>query len=240
MISSNSLLIPQFSTNPNLALDFYNINGYHIEMNVWSENEILNINEAASDIASINDNLNYSPIIHGDRYSAVFLNSAKNSKIINIVKLILGKDIFGLQTVYYFCKPGTKGFTLHQDNFYVKTSKDAFLTSWSPLIDVNSERGSLVAYPGSHKEEILEVADSFIQPGTDQPAALECILPFGYFPISLDAPKGSCVFMHGHLVHSSCNNNSNLFRKTFLTTYIKSGHIFNPGKTERNLIDLNL
>lgn len=239
MISSNSILIPQFSTNPKLALDFYNINGYHIEKNVWSETEILDINKAASDLASINNNLNYSPIIHGDRHSDVFLNCAQNSKVLNIVKHILGNDIFGLQTVYYFCKPGTKGFTLHQDNFYVKTSRDAFLTTWSPLIDVNPERGSLVAYPSSHKEEILEVTDSFIQPGTDQPAALECILPFGYLPTSLDAPKGSCVFMHGHLVHSSCDNISNLFRKTFLTTYIKSGHIFNSGKTERRLIDLN-
>jgi ectoine hydroxylase-related dioxygenase (phytanoyl-CoA dioxygenase family) len=237
MNSTSSIEIPQFSDDPQKALHFYREYGFQIELNIWSQAEIIEINEQADKIDA-NISGNFSSIIHGDRISPPFLKNAKNPKIIAIIESLLGGRVSGLQTVYYFGKPGTKGFPLHQDNFFVQSHRDMFATAWSPFIDVNPSCGCLIAYPGSHREAILEVTDTQFKPDLGDPQSPGCILPSSYLPMAIDAPKGSCVFLHGHMAHSSCDNTSEIFRRTFLTTYIKEGANFRAGRTERKPIQI--
>jgi len=234
---SSQIKIPQFSKDPFEAYNFYMKYGFQIEFEIWSESEICEINEEADKMQAriVGD---YLPIIHGDRISPVFLKSAKNPRVIEIIEKLTGGRITGLQTVYYFGKPGTKGFPKHQDNFFVRTHRDMFVTAWSPMIDVNLNRGCLLAYPGSHKENILEANETQASTSLGQPPNLECNLPIGYTPLIIDAPKGSCVFLHGHTVHSSAENLSNLFRRTFLTTYLKEGAYFQAGRSGRVPINI--
>jgi phytanoyl-CoA hydroxylase len=229
---SSQMKIPQFSKDPLKAMEFYMEYGFQIEFKIWSELEMNEINEQADKMQACIGG-DYLPIMHGDRKSPVFLRSAKNPRVIAIIEKLLGGRTSGLQTVYYFGKPGSKGFPLHQDNFFVRSHKDMFVTAWSPMIDVNLNSGCLVAYPGSHREEILEVIQKQSSTSIGQPPGLECILPSGYMPLVIDAPKGSCVFIHGHTVHSSAVNLSDLFRRTFLTTYLKEGAVFQAGKSGR-------
>ena len=237
MNSSSSIEIPQFSDVPQKALDFYREYGFQIELDVWSEAEMIEINEQADKIDGTNGGC-FSSITHGDRISPVFLKNAKNPRIIAIIENLLGGRVSGLQTVYYFGKPGTIGFPLHQDNFFVQSHRDMFATAWSSMIDVTPHCGGLIAYPGSHREPILEVTDTQSNSGLSHPQSLECNLPSSYFPIAIDAPKGSCVFLHGHIAHSSGDNISDIFRRTFLTTYIKEGANFRAGRTERKPIHI--
>ncbi len=234
---ASSLIIPQFCDDPYKATFFYMENGFHIEKDVWSETDINEINEEADKIQAETDG-NFSTITHGDRKSDVILKSAKNTKIIAIVENFVRGRIAGLQTVYSFNKPGTKGFQLHQDNFYIRTHRDMFVSAWSPMVDVNQQNGCLIVYPGSHKEPILEVKETKSCNGLNQPLSAECILPDNYVPLAIDAPKGACVFLHSQIAHSSYDNISDQYRRTFLTTYIKDGATFQTGKTGRKRIPL--
>ena len=52
--------------------------------------------------------------------------------------------------------PGTKGFSPHQDNTYVKAEGNTFVSAWIALTDVSKENGGLMIWPETHKEENLE------------------------------------------------------------------------------------
>ena len=143
----------------------------------------------------------------------------------------------GLQTQFFYCCPNTRGFSLHQDNFFVQTPFGKFASVWCALTDTNHENGGLIVYPGSHKEGLLPVRElsceetlitkSFQTPNANN---WECIVPSKYQPICPSVPKGSALFIHGHLVHGSNNNNSDQWRQVLLCTYVCSGEPFRPGR----------
>ena len=56
--------------------------------------------------------------------------------------------------------PGTKGFSPHQDNTYVKASSDSFISAWIALTNVNNKNGGLIIWPKSHKENQLEQVEN--------------------------------------------------------------------------------
>ena len=233
--SSSQMKIPQFSKDPLKAMDFYMEYGFQIEFNIWSELEMNGINEQANKMQACIGG-DYLPIMHGDRKSSVFLRSAKNPRVIAIIEKLLGGRTSALQTVYYFGKPGTKGFPLHQDNFFVASHADSFGSAWSPMVDVNPLRGGLIVYPGSHREPLLDVRETGLQSSPSQDVnahKLECILPEKYSPVSVDVDAGCCVFLHGHSVHSSHPNQSDIYRRVFLATYIRQGAPFRPGNTAK-------
>lgn len=62
---------------------------------------------------------------------------------------------------------------------------------------------------------------------------LECVLPIKYLPVDVDVDAGCCVFLHGHTVHSSHVNQSDVFRRVLLATYIRQGAAFRSGNTAK-------
>ena len=233
--STRNYTIPQFVDNPSAALAFYAEYGFQIEGNVWSAIEQAEINLEA-DAMSTGVDETFLPIMNCHRESPRFLKALKNIRILKIMEQLLGGKVSGLQSEYFFGKPGTKGFSMHQDNFFVASQADLFGTAWSPMVDVNPRRGGLIVYPGSHREPLLEVRETNLgsSPGQDLNAhKLECVLPTKYLPVDVDADAGCCVFLHGHTVHSSHPNQSDVFRRVLLATYIRQGAPFRSGNTAK-------
>jgi ectoine hydroxylase-related dioxygenase (phytanoyl-CoA dioxygenase family) len=56
------------------------------------------------------------------------------------------------------------------------------------------------------------------------------VIPPQYQPVPLQIARGSVLFMHGHLVHSSTDNHSRRFRRSFLVDYIREGAPFAVGR----------
>src|SRR5581483_4260662 len=99
---------------------------------------------------------------------------------------------------------GTPGFAAHQDNYYVEAPRDAFVSVWSPMVDVSRTNGTLMIYPGSHHENILpiEPVEVIEDPGQDKNAhRQQVVLPDKYRPMDVIASAGDAVFIHGYLVH---------------------------------------
>jgi ectoine hydroxylase-related dioxygenase (phytanoyl-CoA dioxygenase family) len=56
----------------------------------------------------------------------------------------------------------------------------------------------------------------------------------GEFPsVTMSLRRGSTVFFHSQLVHSSNDNRSNKFRYSFLATYLLKGSPFRPGEAQQ-------
>ncbi len=241
MKQSQRTNLPQFSREPETAFESYKCLGYHIEEGIWSCDECEALIDAAKNFRSAKDGT-FAPLMQPHREDPVFLRALRNPKIIAIVEKLAAGRVSGLQSVFYFTKPGTFGFTMHQDNRFVETAPDAFVSAWSAMQDVTPEMGGLVGYPGSHNEPILPTVKTSRSPdaGQDHNAYQEeAVLPAGYEPLDLVVPAGAVLFMHAHFVHSSLHNCSDKFRYSMLLTYVRSGERFRAGaNAKRTEVDV--
>jgi len=221
-----------FKQNPELALKQYYDVGYHIEPDVWTAQECENLITSSKNLPTYQDG-NLKPVMHPHRLDSQFLTALKNPKIIQILELLVNGKVSAIQSQFFFGRPGTKGFAMHQDNYYVQSSRDGFASAWSALTDVDPSNGGLITYPKTHLEPVLPMepiaqTDNF---GQDPNATYQqTVLPNGYIPVDLFVPKGAVVFLHAHNVHKSHDNQTkDRFRQVLLTTYIRQGEKFRPG-----------
>ena len=223
---------PSFKSQPDGALAKFHETGYFIEPLVFSAAECDQIIKAGMELPGIKSG-DRRPAMHPHRQSAIFLGVLRDARIVNIMRLLLGGKPNGLQTEFFYGTPGVKGFSKHQDNFFVEAPADAFASAWIALVDVTPQKGCLVGYPGSHNEGRLPVHKLELGPiaGQDPNANNEeSVLPAGYQELDLPVAKGSIVFLHSHFVHGSRANVTNDFRYALLCTYIREGSHFRPGQ----------
>lgn len=217
--------------------------GFHIEKNVFTPEECEELIRAGT---HLNGFLNgyHRPAMMPHKENPFFLTAMKKPKIVELLSKFLNGKIAGLQSEFFYCKPDTRGFSLHQDNFFVEAPYDAFGSAWIALTDTYKEKGGLIVYPGSHKEGMLQVKSLDLNKDTNQdPNANneEVILPEHYLKnrLNVSIPKGGVLFIHGHLVHGSNPNITQDWRYVLLNTYIRQGENFRSGRyAQRELIEL--
>lgn len=230
-----------FKTNPEEALAFYHEHGFHIEENIFSNEECRQLIDEAQHLESA-INQTFRPQMMPHRTHPIYLNAMRKPALANIMNQLVDGIAMGLQTEFFYCKPGTRGFSLHQDNFFVQAPYGRFASAWVALTDTYFEKGGLIVYPGSHKEGELPVKklelnkDSAQDPNANNE---ETIVPAQYRAINASVPKGAVLFIHGHLVHGSNPNKTNDWRYVLLNTYIRKGEPFRPGNyAQREAIEL--
>lgn len=203
---------------------------------LWTPAEVAEIVAAASDLPSARDGT-FGPVMHPHRMSPVFLRALRKPTIVSIMEALLGGEVSGLQTQFFFCRPGTQGFAAHQDNFYVQAPSGDFASVWTAIDDVTVENGALVLFPGTHKEPLLPVEPCpfhTVQAGQDVNAnRVQTVIPPQYAGVDCQMPAGRAAFFHGHTVHSSHPNVSNRTRRALLMTYLRRGSTFRPGNNAR-------
>ncbi len=224
-----------FGINPGFAMRDFQEQGYHIEENLVRDDMIERVMATAMAHANAKGGV-FPPIPMPHRADPVFLEMMRYPPIVEIVERILGGTASGLGGEFFYMKPGTPGFSGHQDNAYVQAPPDAFLSVWTALTDVTAENGALIFYPGSHKFGALPTREIARPTGPGQnpgAQAIECIMP-GEFPsVTMSLRRGSTVFFHSQLVHSSNDNRSNKFRYSFLATYLLKGSPFRAGEAQQ-------
>ena len=224
---------PAFATDPEAALAGYRELGFHVEPGFWTTEEIAALNAAAERLSRARGGC-LAPMMHPHREETTFLRAIADRRLVAILEQLVGGRVHGLQTQYFFCPPGTPGFSRHQDNFYVQARAEVFASAWSALEDVGPENGGLTLYPGTHRLPLLPVeivADQRLSPTQDPNANYrQAIVPPGYEPVIPRLPAGSVAFFHGHMVHSSSDNTSERrWRRSLLMTYVREGEPFRAG-----------
>jgi len=223
---------PSFRSAPELAYAQYLEDGYFVEDAVISPEDCHQLIAAAWELPDAKQG-DLKPAMQPHRLNPLFLNTVRLPTIVSTIERLIGGRGVGLQTEFFYCKPGVRGFAKHQDNYFVEAPDDSFASAWIALTDVSPENGGLYGYPGSHKEGRLPVRpiDVGVVAGQDPNANNEeTIIPDRYQAVDIMARTGSVVFLHSQFVHASRANNSQDFRYALLCTYIREGAPFRPGR----------
>jgi phytanoyl-CoA hydroxylase len=221
-----------FKDSPTEALALYEQDGYFVEPSVFTTSECAEIIKAGMKLPGIMAG-DHRPAMHPHRQDSIFLDVMRDRRIADTIRLLVGGRPNGLQTEFFYGKPGVKGFARHQDNFFVEAPGDAFASAWIALVDVGPENGGLTGYPGSHKEGRLPVRQlnlGDIQGQDPNANNEETMVSAQYKEIDLVVPRGSIAYLHSYFVHGSHTNKTSDLRFALLCTYIREGASFRPGQ----------
>jgi len=119
-----------------------------------------------------------------------------------------------LQSMYIFKQPFIGGeVTAHQDHTFLWTEPQTVTGFWFALEDATMENGCMFATPGSHREPPRK---RFRREGTGTTFDVLDERPFPVdAEVPLVAPKGTCIVLHGKLVHRSGANRSPKSRQAY-------------------------
>jgi phytanoyl-CoA hydroxylase len=218
-----------------IVSEIYQQYGYALVPGILSKKECASVLLASESFPTSKDGT-FAPAMQPHKTEESVMSIMRHPQIVLLMEQICGGTVSGLQSVFYFGKPGTPGFTKHQDNAFVEAPPDAFASVWIALQDVTPNMGGLIGYPGSHMEPILPIVKVDRPKSVSQDPnanAEELVLPDGYNPIQHYVPRGAALFMHSHYVHESNANVSDLFRSALVLTYIRKGEPFRPGNTAK-------
>ena len=151
---------------PNLSdqqINFYNDNGYIAPIDVLSKQEA---NEIRNEIETIEKKWPKALEGIGRNYihliSPVFNKVCLNTKILDAVESIIGKNILICGTTLFIKNPNEKGFvSFHQDAKYIGLEPHNWVTAWIAVTDTNEENGCMRMWSGSHKQKIKHHEQKF-------------------------------------------------------------------------------
>ncbi|KAM7304712.1 phytanoyl-CoA dioxygenase domain-containing protein 1 isoform X2 [Ixodes scapularis] len=153
----------------------------------------------------------------------VFKSVSFSEKVKQLVKEVGFKDPAIVQSMYIFKNPGIGGeVTPHQDATFLYTEPNKLIGLWFPLEDATLENGCLWYIPGSHKTR--RIARRFIRnPDPDGPLTKFVELGSSNYTgetfVPVPVGRGSCVVIHGNVVHKS-EKNTSLFPRPAYTFHI--------------------
>jgi len=85
-----------------------------------------------------------------------------NSKILNSVESLIGKNILVCGTTLFIKNPNEKGFvSYHQDAKYIGLEPHNWVTAWVAITDSNEKNGCMRMWSGSHKDDLKEHDQKF-------------------------------------------------------------------------------
>jgi len=195
----------------------YNDSGYVAPIDILSLEEVEEIKKEIEHIEKKWPN----ELIGLDRNNAhyispVFDQAVHNSKILDVVEDIIGKNILVGGTTLFIKEPDNKGFvSWHQDAKYIGFEPYNWVTAWLAITDSNEENGCMRMYPGSHKEKIQEHKDTF-----NKNNLLTRGQTIGNLPLSKTVSNvlkaGQLSLHHPMIIHGSGLNKSNSRRIGFV------------------------
>jgi len=87
--------------------------------------------------------------------SPVFDKICNNTKILDAVESLIGKNILICGTTLFVKNENEKGFvSFHQDAKYIGLEPHNWVTAWVAITDANEENGCMRMWSGSHKNDL--------------------------------------------------------------------------------------
>ena len=155
--------------------------------------------------------------------SPVFDRVAHNSKVLDAVESIIGKNILVCGTTLFIKNPDKKGFvSFHQDAKYIGLEPHNWVTAWIAVTDSNEENGCMRMWPRSHKNSLKNHNQKFDEGNLlTRGQTIENVPIDETEPVVLKA--GQMSLHHPTIVHGSDLNKSDDRRIGFvIQSYIGS------------------
>ena len=150
--------------------------------------------------------------------SPIFDQVCHNSKILDAVESIIGKDILVGGTTLLIKDSDKKGFvSWHQDAKYIGFEPYNWVTAWLAITDANEENGCMRMWSGTHKNKFKIHKEKF---NDDQGNLLTRGQTIENVPINKTEPvilkAGQMSLHHPRIAHGSGINKSNKRRIGFV------------------------
>ncbi len=136
----------------------YNVDGFISPIDVFSEEKAKSIrNEIEIIEQKFPNELEKSGRYNAHLISPLLDSVVHNSKILDTVQSLIGKNILVCGTTLFIKNPKKKGFvSYHQDAKYIGLEPYNWVTAWVAISDSNEENGCMRMWPGSHKDNLKE------------------------------------------------------------------------------------
>jgi hypothetical protein len=151
--------------------------------------------------------------------SSVFFQSQKiqqfisQQKIIDLLNIIIGPDIWVRWDQAVAKGPGSATFPWHQDNNYSKL-KDPHYQLWIALTESNANNGGLLLQPGSHKQIFSYQYQGYEVVSDEVPQN----------PVLVTAEPGDVVIFSSFTLHSTTPNTTQEDRWAYVVEYMSIEH----------------
>src|SRR2546421_5013655 len=121
-----------FAADADAAYRQYLEVGFHVEPDLVAHDFCDKLIDHASEFPGVRKG-DFRTVLQPHRQHETFLQALRLPAVTRIVRLLLGDAISGIQTQFFYCKPGTPGFQPHQDNRFVNAPTGAFASAWLAL-----------------------------------------------------------------------------------------------------------
>ena len=213
--------MPKLSSN---QLQEYNDNGYVAPIEVLTKNQAFEIRKEIEKIETKwPDELKGAGRNYVHMISPLLDEVCHNSKILDAVESIIGKNILICGTTLFIKNPYEKGFvSFHQDATYIGLEPHNWVTAWLAITDANEENGCMRMWSGSHKDNIKHHEQKYDEGNLlTRGQTVENVPLDKTTPLVLKA--GQMSLHHPTIVHGSGLNKSNDRRIGFVVqSYIGS------------------
>ena len=187
----------------------YNKEGFVSPIDVLSKEQAYEIRKEIENIESKWPNeldgigRNYVHLI-----SPIFDKVVHNSKVLDAVESIIGKNILACGTTLFIKNGNEKGFvSFHQDAKYIGLEPYNWVTAWIAVTDSNEENGCMRMWPGSHKNNLMKHNQKFDENNLlTRGQTIENVPIDETKPVILEA--GQMSLHHPSVVHGSGLNKS--------------------------------
>ena len=141
--------------------------------------------------------------------SPVFDKVCNNTKILDAVESLIGKNILICGTTLFVKNPNEKGFvSFHQDAKYIGLEPYNWVTAWVAITDANEKNGCMRMWSGSHKNDLQYHNQKFDENNLlTRGQTVENVPMNETKPVILKA--GQISLHHPKVVHGSGLNKSN-------------------------------
>ena len=132
-----------------------------------------------------------------------------NSKILDAVESLIGKNILVCGTTLFIKNPYEKGFvSYHQDAKYIGLEPHNWVTAWVAITDSNEKNGCMRMWSGSHKDDLKDHNQMFNEGNLlTRGQTVNNVPKEKVKPLILKA--GQMSLHHPKVVHGSEQNKSN-------------------------------
>jgi hypothetical protein len=132
-----------------------------------------------------------------------------NSKILDAVQSLIGKNILVCGTTLFIKNPNEQGFvSYHQDAKYIGLEPHNWVTAWVAITDSNEKNGCMRMWSGSHKDKLKKHDEKFNEGNLlTRGQTVENVPKEKTIPLILEA--GQMSLHHPTVVHGSELNKSN-------------------------------
>ena len=167
-----------------------------------------------------------------------------NSKILDAVESLIGKNILVCGTTLFIKNPFEKGFvSYHQDAKYIGLEPHNWVTAWVAITDSNEKNGCMRMWSGSHKDDLKDHNQMFNEGNLlTRGQTVNNVPKEKVKPLILKA--GQMSLHHPKVVHGSEQNESNDRRigfviQSYIGTNVKQVLGINNVQLARGLDEFN-